>query len=369
MNILFDFSSIVSGGGAQLAINFLEQLEDSQKEFNINPTILFPRKGPIGKSWQNSSSLNVYNNPSSYISRYIFERTELYKIYNKHQIDRIYTFFGPGLPHHPNIRSYVGVAYPIICYPDSPYWNYLPIKSKIRQQGLNYLRVTRLQNHADMIIAETAVMSSRLNRNCNLKNVRVLPPAPTSYLNEVTPDQDIGSTNSIKIGLISGLDQHKNIWRLPSIADAMLKKGRSDFEFVLTVPAEKGMKLLLGKEYLKKWFKFIGPVMPKSIEDFYQSVDMIMNISDLESYSNNYMEAWLMGKPIISSDRDFARAILRESACYIEPHQPENAAEKILALLKNPRMLSTMMTKGKDYLNQLPSQKERFLQVMSIICE
>jgi len=368
-NILFDFSSIVSGGGAQLAINFMDMLALHLNEIDMNPVVLCPAVGPIRDNWNNHLNIPAYHNPSQYAPRIRFERNQLPKIYSSHQIERIYTFFGPGLPHPKEIISYVGVAYPIICNPDSQYWKYLATRSCVRQKVINKFRVNRLKKYANHIIAETPIMAERLKKYCGLKNVHIVSPAPSEYLKYSERSTDSPPHDVNRIGLLSGIDQHKNLWRLPAIAYEMLRDGTTDFEFVISISEKVGEKLLEGYPQVRDYFNFVGNISPKKIESFYTNIDTMMNISDLESYSNNYMEAWTMKKPIIASDRDFSHGILSGSGYYVDPHAIGDTAKKIIHFISEKSIHAEMIQAGAEKLAQLPTQEERFKQVLGKICD
>ena len=92
-------------------------------------------------------------------------------------------------------------------------------------------------------------------------------------------------------------------------------------------------------------------------------------LSDLESFSNNHMEAWKVCVPQIVSDRDFARDICRDSAVFIEPHNPKQVAITLSEVLNNDALLRALVENGRIYLEQLPSQKERMHKILQLILD
>ncbi len=365
--VLFDFSSITSGGGVQLAMNFIDKIINNITKIGINPVLLLPQKGDLSKI-SGIKYFKIYRIKSSYIQRFIFEYSELALIYKTEKIDIIYTFFGPGLPHPKSIKSIVGVAYPIICYPKSSFWKYINNKLKIRQYILNKFRVYRLRKYSDLIILETEVMKDRINTYCKIDKQRltVLPPSPTEYIEE-REYQDC-KTGILKIGILSGNSPHKNLWRLPEIIRGILSTGFNNFKMVISINEHMGSQIFNNKNDLFEYFEFFGTVQVNKIQKFYNYIDVMMNISDLESFSNNYMESWKTGKPIISSNRDFAKNILKKSAYYVEPHEPFISGVKLGNWFNNEMPgTNKMVIDGKKLLSELPTQKNRFDTIIRLL--
>ena len=71
MNIFYDFSAIKTGGGLQLMINFLTQLENNPPNDERNNVILI--SDSINISVINTNRYIVVKVPSNYIKRIFFE--------------------------------------------------------------------------------------------------------------------------------------------------------------------------------------------------------------------------------------------------------------------------------------------------------
>lgn len=369
MNILLDFGAIKGGGGAQLGVNFLERLErDPWPECKIS--LVMPEAGPLSRVRLSAEYEQILISPNAYSRRILFEYIAVRRALKKNRIDKIFTFFGAGLPHPARIHSLVTVAYPIICYSDSQYWRYLDWRYKVRLRLLNYMRRRRLQS-ASRIIAETDVMKKRLARvlSCPESKIVVIPPAPSEYVELIPNIPERGGKCFL---FISGNDQHKNLWRLQEVARRLLEKGVGDFFFLLTLSKEQYLtnineRRLTSDPSISERFQFLGAIEPKNIMDAYRRADYVVSLSDLESFSNNYMEAWKVGIPLIASDRDFAHAICGDSAIYAEPHDTEDVANKLCLALSDAALRRRLVERGAQKLRAMQSQGERFLQVMQEI--
>ncbi|GGG54984.1 hypothetical protein GCM10011414_26060 [Croceivirga lutea] len=367
--ILIDCSALKSGGGCQLALNFIKELSGLQQ---TNYLILIPNVGPLKGLHERFPNLLFYTSPSArIITRFIFENFYLPKIIKEKKIRKIYTFFGAGLPKKKNVISIVSVAYPIICYPESPFWKYIPKSKKIKQQIKNWVRIRRLKR-ADFIIAETQVMADRLSKILEKKkdDIKILKPSPSEFVIEKKGYRYPSEENRILI--LSGLSPHKNLWRLNEFSNLLMK---ADINFKFIVSAEK-------KDFLKiahseslhsletdKHFEFVGSVPPDKINALYEKSDFLLNISDLESFSNNYMEAWKASLPLIVSDTDFSRHICGTSAIYINPHNLNNHIDKIHELLNNKSLQKQLVKEGKKRLKELPTQSNKTRMILDLISE
>jgi glycosyltransferase involved in cell wall biosynthesis len=263
----------------------------------------------------------------------------------------------------------VGVAYPTICYADSPFWTYVPARAKYITFLIDYYRIKRLTK-ANIIFVETEIMKQRIMKVLRIdeKNVYLVPPSPSNYL---TPQTTRISSNK-RVLLLSGNFPHKNLWRLYELA-CELRKMKYSLKFVVSISAEEWRKGLkepsIDNSIVDEYFEFIGVINQKDISKAYENIDVLLMLSDLESFSNNHMEAWKVGVPQVVSDRDFARNICKDSAVYIEPHNPKQVAHVLCEVLNNDLLQKQLVEKGKVYLQQLPSQKERMQMILNLILD
>lgn len=360
-NILLDLSSIKSGGGLQLAINFINNIKADNIYLLINEK---------SKGYFLDLERVIAICPNNLFSRFYFENFVFPNILLKFNIDIIYTFFGSGLPRKSNAKSVVGVAYPIICYPDSDYWKYVPIKEKIKKIIWNYIRVNRLKN-ADIIICETEIMKERVLKTPSLcsKKILVFPPTVTNFLQELPfLKRNIENFNILVLG---SLGYHKNNWRLYDLCFSLKTENinfcfncsfsKNDFISHLNSMGIKNIDVSI----LNKYFKFLGVISPNNIQQLYNDSNILLNISDLESFSNNYMEAWKTSTLLVCSNRDFSKSICRNSAIYCEPHDIESIKNAVLkAYYLSDEELFYFLENGKKYLSELPTldQKNKFIE-------
>ncbi len=376
--LCLDFSAIKTGGGLQLATSFVLNLEASglPAVMAIVPEDSSLKRLLARQAWEGT----VIAAPRALGPRLLFEHTQLQAAWRRQAITHIFTFFGAGLPHPESIRSVVSLAYPIICYPDSRYWEYVPRATKIRQMVINRGRIQRLAQYASEIIVETPVMHDRIKNNPLLraKRVRVIAPAPSDLVAYVENPSAPHTAGAIRLLALSSLSVHKNLWRLPEIARHLRIMGAPEFKVVVTAQRQAFIdhcRAIKASERLcagwERDFEFIGEVAPESVAEIIDRCHYLINLSDLESFSNNYMEALRRGRPLIASDRDYSRWCMGDTAIFVEPHDPSDVARRIYPLLTASESLRQSALVGERrnavLAQRLVAAKERIRQIESAV--
>lgn len=365
-NLLLDLSSIKSGGGAQLALNFLQAVNAGRFRLPIG-LVLVSDSFPFHDRLVGPYAVALA--PSGAHARLFHEHWEVRKLVRKHRITHVYTFFGPGLPRMQGVRRVVGMAYPTLVYDDAPYWKYLPVGFRLRKRLQNALRVRRLQS-ADHLIFETEIMERRARSQGIVRNgASVLRPTPTAFL--ASSQAPSITKHGAQILFLSGPEPHKNIWRLPGIL-AELQRENLQVRFLLSMDRKTFLAACpsasaIPVKTLDSYFTFLGGLSADGLQAAYDSCNVVGNLSDLESFSNNYMEAWVVGRPILASNRDFARHVCGESALYVEPHDPDSLIAGLRRFARGEVHLEAMVEAGREALARLPSMEERLKVLAEII--
>lgn len=369
MNVVLDLSAVRTGGGLQLALNYILSNKNSSK---ITYYLI------VNEELKNNKIILELDNiigfcPTSIVNRIFFEYFRIPELIRENNITKIFTFFGAGLPETLSTTTIVGVAYPIICYPESPYWKYIPIFEKIKKNIWNIIRINRLKK-ADIIIAETEVMKHRLLSlfKSKQKKIVVFPPTVSGFIEN--KDLVFKTNSCFTVLVLSGLAFHKNNWRLYEVA-CILHDQNISLKFLCSFSKDDFIshtKSMINDDInsliIDKYFEFIGTVKPDKIDSLYERSNALINISDLESYSNNYMESWKASVLLICSDRDFAHSICRDSALYCEPHSPISIAKTLVkAVNLNEMEFKSFLKNGKLYLKELPSIEDKNKFINSLL--
>jgi len=226
----------------------------------------------------------------------------------------------------------------------------------------NRARLRRISK-ASRLLAETDVMRTRLARALGLdeRRIGILPPSPSEYVRPRAGSPHGAKTTFL---FVSGMDAHKNLWRLPQVAREMVRRGVHDFEFIITVTERSFLsgidKRDIDRALFESHFRFAGTISPTALQHIYDEAHALVTLSDLESFSNNYMEAWKVGIPIVASDRDFARTICGDSAIYTEPHDVGAVASTFQRLMSGQYPRDQMLRTAASRWRSLPTTQERY---------
>jgi glycosyltransferase involved in cell wall biosynthesis len=103
----------------------------------------------------------------------------------------------------------------------------------------------------------------------------------------------------------------------------------------------------------------IGPVEQSALPGLYAAVDVAVLPSLLESYSGVYAEAMTLGVPIVTSDRDFARAVCGDAAVYVDPEDPASLARAVAGLMADPDRRRSLIEAGHRRAGELATDWRR----------
>jgi hypothetical protein len=375
MKILLNFLPLKSGGGLQVALDFILQAKrlGSAHQWYLVATKGTPFEG-IEPS-HNFKTVGLVDNELP--ARLWFEHVGCRRLVREIEPDIIYTQFGP---HWPGVGGphIVGCAYPILVYPEMDFWANYSFWERAVLRLKNWARAKRLRT-ADEIIFETPVMRDRMVRFLGLDNSRlhVVSPAPSSLVRPGIRHSETAARcqdlpTGYRVLLISGFQKHKNVSLLPRIAEILKNThGMEDIRFITTLPKEHaGTRAYLAdaeqRGVSEMVFNF-GPVPEIGCAELYSCVDAVILPSAIESFSNTIAESWSMEKPLIISDLDWARSACGKGAVYMDYNNPRNAAERIKTLRREPGVAEQAIAGGKALLKTYPSSEQRFLDYLRIM--
>ncbi len=336
MRLLLDLTSVSGGGGLEQSSALLDAFEAQDSAVSI---VCIMRKNSSLVDLFSSSRFDIVTIKPGLVSRawhYLFGLGLLARQYGA---DLIYIPFGIGGLSWGACPQVINVAYPIICYPDSPFWRHLPTLARLRTKAKCLFRRLSIRWNADAVIVESDRMASRLVRHASFaqKSLSIIPPVvgrtAASFARRVSasmPPSGSGDTvdKPCRLLFITNAAQHKNIWRLGEVAETLARASRPAVLFVLTVNItdyveccrKAGVDDHLSRH--SEHFLFLGALHGADLIQQIEAADAIVNISDLESVSNNFVEAAFAGKPMIIARRDFALDSVRTPFVVCEPHEP-----------------------------------------------
>jgi glycosyltransferase involved in cell wall biosynthesis len=231
---------------------------------------------------------------------------------------------------------------------------HLTRRARLRKRGArSYLRWALPRQ--DAVFVQTSVAAARVATTYGIdpKKIVVIPNALSEWIRD-------GTSDSAEV-----LDLPTARFRFLTLTKYAGRKGLSTlvtmfadhrdalddvvgFVTIDTATQEGARRLMqrVSDEGLEDRIVNLGPVDQKRLKAIYAAVDAAVLPSLLESYSGVYVESMALGVPIITSDRDFARAVCGDAAVYVDPADPSAIAAAISELAANPALRRELIDAG-----------------------
>ncbi|HMG66432.1 MAG TPA: glycosyltransferase, partial [Chitinophagaceae bacterium] len=261
--------------------------------------------------------------------------------------------------------------WPYAIYPESIVWKRMGRKEWLFRK-LKLFLIKRFIHLPVLFIAQTKVSEVRLKKRFSIENVEVVPNAVSldNLTGGIHKDFYLPS-NTIKFLYLTKYYTHKNIEIFLSLAEVIRKKNLP-YNLVTTISEDQhaNAKLFLetiANEKLDDIVINVGPVSMENVPSLYQQCDALLMPSLLESFSGTYVEAMYHGKPIFTSDMDFAKVVCGDAGYYFDPLKADSILDSIVNAYKDPNLLSAKVTVGKERLKTFLSWQEAFDKFITVI--
>lgn len=366
--VLINFVPISSGGGLQNAKSFLHFLRESDLGFPY--LIVCSRRSGLFEDCKDYG-LPCISVPGTKIGRLKFELFSGFKLIEENGVKVIFTLFGSAPLRSKGCYSISGFAYSNIINSEVKFWNYLPIHKRLMKSVVDYFRL-RQALRSDEIILETEYLVARSRSGIfKDKSVKLIEMAPGAAASARGYSKLVLKGEKVDLLYLCGAQPNKRVHLLAEIV-ALLNDGERDYRIITTIPEGKYLEKVLD------WFKYygvahciknIGEVPTHDVGNVLDNVSGVINIALLESFSNNWVEAWASGRPLIATDADWARSSCGKGAVFVDPWDPQDAAERIDDIFSSQENVDRLVEHGYRNLEKLPSPEERFGQYIGIIEE
>lgn len=365
MKTIVNLLPISTGGGLQNALSFINSFKTI---VNKNDFVFIVRKDTNIDNLCKQRGLGSIQVGNNNWERLKFELSSK-RMFRKGQV--CFTLFGPvmlGTSGH--LNNVVGCAYSNLFYPEVPFWSYLPLHTRIKKELIDLYRRHQLSK-GDFWIFETEALKRRAIKLFNYPSERVgVVPMATSSLvsrSNINPQsfQEFSqlSNGRFKFLFLSGAHPNKRLHLLPAIGAQMRKLGYENFSFITTFeennPYARFVISEIEKHGLSNHYWNIGKVPPTEVSSLIASINCMCTFSLLESFSNNFVEAWKMEVPLAVTDGDWSRASCRDGAIYVNPNNPVQCAETLISVCTSPELVSSLVEKGVKQLSTYPNPQKK----------
>ncbi len=373
-SVYINFVPVSEGGGLQNALSFIHFLNRCPPKFRV---ICIARKGSEVARLCVGFSIPCIEIRNGKVGRFLFEFFQSFFLIERGSV--LFTLFGPP----PIAASFFskcinGCAYSNILYPEIDFWKSFSFLSRLKKKVIDIYRKW-VYIFSDVVIFETDVLSRRAEKDFVFKRKEIVTVkmAPSLLVKESAVVSEkvsefraaICKKEAIRILYLSGPHPNKRHAAILRIL-AKANKIQDRFRLVVTLPKGSYVDSLhrLDEEIGGGHDTLInvGAVKQGDVASLIAVVDAMVNVSVLESFSNNFVEAWEMKKPLIVTDADWSRASCGSAAFYIDPEACDQSVIKIIDFFENLD-IESIKKESKIQMESLPSRKDRFDQYMGII--
>lgn len=364
---VLNFLPISKGGGLQNSLSFIDVLsEDRDKKHQY---LAIVRHGSPLQSACETGGVDFIPVAAGALNRLRFE-LRCRELFSEGQV--CFTYFGPPMVGSSRYcLNVVGCAYSNLFYPDIPFWSYLSRKQRFVKELVDDLR-RRMISAADYWIFETDILRRRALDLCGFpeNRVGVVRMAPSELVSpqRVKPLLRQHFQRSLPEGFrflfLSGPHSNKRIHLLADIAQNMQYHGYTNFFFVTTMDETHAYTVHVKSEFARRHVQGrlvnIGPIPAEDVATLIDVADALCNFSILESFSNNFVEAWRMRRPLIVTDAEWAIGSCGDAAFYINLENLEETVEALGHIMTDSALRSKIVANGDRQLTAYPTAQRKY---------
>lgn len=358
--ILINASNLKQGGGIQVAQSVCGEIH----KFRQHRFIVVASLALDLSHVQHAENVVVitYSMPLK-VTTLLFGRDKfLDGIVAKENVDVVLTVFGPSIwsPRVPHLCGFARAQ--LLLKVDG-------FRTSMKEKMLYAMWKWSFRKSSDTFYTENAFITEMLPNL--IKGAKVY--TVTNYYNQVY-DQPERWKRSVTLPLFNGATclsvsshyLHKN-FEIMIESTRHLKVLHPDFKFrfVLTFDAAE----MPVPDDVREHFIFIGKVDVSECPYLYEQADIMFMPTLMECFTATYPEAMRMGKPIVTTDLEFARGLCGDAACYYSAMDAMAAAEAIYKVAIQKEYAAQLVANGKKQLLEYDNYEQRAEKLVKILEE
>lgn len=353
MNILLNFFPVSSGGGQQVASNFLKII--AKNDFGHKWFMYVGAGSELHGLAKNLFSENqLLAIPYSYGAR-LFNRGLLKNYVEKNQISIIYNY-APVLPVY-RVPQVVRSVYSNLYFPEIDFWGSYPISVRMKKKVIDYFRLKGTLKANGLMFENRSMQERAISLfKYNECDTVYIEPSVSDFDQTTTSEMFdyLEDIKDFKILYLSSWHLNKNIHMLPHVAK-MLSQAGIKVKFILSLDKSNPDIQVLLIDIIDKigvggYFEFIGKVKAIHVHQVIKSSNAMILLSRLECFSSNIIEAFTFQRPILLANEKWSKAACGDAAIYVNRDDPKDIAEKIIRLVRNEEVYNHYMKMGSDSL-------------------
>lgn len=168
-------------------------------------------------------------------------------------------------------------------------------------------------------------------------------------------DLPVGRVDASFAFLVVGqVIERKGIHRLFEAARLLLNRGMEDFTIQIVGTGEMAGTLhrQLAGSPLDKVVRWVGPVSYEKLGTCYEACDAVVYPSLEDTWGMGVLEAMCLGKPVLCSKYAGSKEMIQdgENGFVIDPHNPEELADRMELLLRVPGLAQRLGENAKEII-------------------
>ena len=369
MILLINTSNLYVGGGVQVALSFINELEKLYKNHEYHICLSNAIDKQINRElFSNNFNFYIIEQSPAPLKTRKKTVTKLNKLEEQINPDVVFTIFGPSY-WKPKAKHLMGFAMPWFINPKSVAYNELSFFKRNKERLRAFYQKPYIQHGAEFYIVETEDTKNKLSKVAMIDDnkiyvvgntvSRVFFEKPFKVFN--IPEKE---SNEFRFITISHNYPHKNLKIIKSIIP-FIKNFDKKIKFFLTLDDTSYKNMFLG---LEENVINLGPINLKDCPSVYEQCDALFLPTLLECFSATYPESMKMKKPILTSDYSFAKDVCGDAALYFNPLDAKEIAYKIKLLIEDINLQQTLIANGEKQLKSFESATSKAKKYIEL-CE
>jgi glycosyltransferase involved in cell wall biosynthesis len=375
MHLLIDCTLLSVGGGVQAGLSVVH---NAIREPGLKVSLFCSPQIAAQLGNEEKSLLHYYEiiNYSRYLGKPLLAR-RMSLMESILSPDVVFSVFGPSYWRSRAINLQ-GFALGKMLYPEEKVNYSTPLES-IFYSAFDYFKKHLIFKNCDYLVVETTTIKLKLSKVLQYPLERIYV-VENSYSPSFAERCSFGSQKKrtdlsfFRILVPASFYNHKNLEIIPSVCAMLRSFGRNDIRFICTLDTNsKGWIHLAHKakrQGVSHMIETAGNVPNRLIADLYLDSHAVMCMSFVESSTAVFPETFLAGRPLLASDRDFARNLCLDGALYFDPLSPESIANQIIKLHDDMTLRMKIIEAGKVALKKnYPSPEEKWAKQFHVLNE
>ena len=362
--ILIDASITSKGGGVQVALSFIENIA-KDPDFEII-CVVNPEIDKQLSSQIKNNIKNYYIETIEPIYGKFSQGKRISKIEKKHHPELVFVVFGPAYWKPKTKKVLQGFALGKMLYEQE-------LSIGIYERFLNFIKKKLFQNSQSYLLVETELVKSKLSASFKypLDKIFVIGNSYSPKFKQYILDNEariLPRQDKFRILVPGSYYPHKNLERI-ILALAEIKRAPSfqyNLEVVFTIPKESkdwnNLLILAENNSVIDLISTTGFVENSQFAELYLESNAVICASLVESSTAVFPEAFLAKRPLLVSDRSFAKELCEDAALYFDPLDEKDIAISILKLISDIKLQHLLISNSqKVLLKNYPSADEKWI--------